>query len=60
MREGMIKPMILLSFVLLVLGSVFAWWITSGPSRAEGARPAVRAHQQRQVDRIIREIENQN
>jgi len=60
MREAMLKPMLVLAFVLLVLGAVFAWWITIVPARAEGARPAVRAQHQREVDKIIREIDGQN
>jgi len=59
MREAMLKPMILLAAALLILGGVFAWWIaSSGPATAVGARAVIRAEQQRQVDKIIREIDN--
>jgi hypothetical protein len=58
MREAMLKPIVIFAVILLVLGAMFAWWISLGPSSAVGAGPMVRAEQQRQVDEIIREIDN--
>ncbi|MHC4717477.1 MAG: hypothetical protein ACYS5V_10940 [Planctomycetota bacterium] len=54
----MLKPIVIFAVILLVLGAMFAWWISLGPSSAVGAGPMVRAEQQRQVDEIIREIDN--
>ena len=56
MRHWLGKPMLILAVILLVLAIFSAWYVWPGP-RPAGAAERFATPQQRQVDRLIREIE---
>ena len=59
MRELLSKPLVILAAVLLVFGAIFIYWLASGPSAAAGSDNLTNAPHQRQVDRVMDQIDNQ-
>lgn len=58
MRDWLGKPLIILAVILLLLAAISVCWLLSGPSPAAGEERMAGPPHQREVDRLVRQIEN--
>lgn len=58
MRDWLGKPLMILAAILLLLAALSAYWLLSGPSPAAGQDRLAGPPHQRQVDRLVEQIES--